>query len=150
VQPTVYVYNELWVIYCVKNIVCFLIAKRLLKPMTMGFFVVRLTIDAVVRLSGTLYQEPGAVMLDVTVSIILVGLALLGLALAIIARRDEALRNSQIRLSAIIDTALDGVLTIDRQGVIRSCNPLRQSRRDTDQHEPPKTARRRKRQEWMS
>lgn len=37
-------------------------------------------------------------------------------------KAEEALRNSEARLRAVVDTAADGIITIDEQGIIRSFN----------------------------
>jgi PAS domain S-box-containing protein len=38
-------------------------------------------------------------------------------------RVEEAMRDSRARLQAILDTAVDAVVVIDAQGIIRQCNP---------------------------
>ena len=91
--------------------------------MNPGAFIARLAADSFAQHLGQLQQSSTDVLIELTIGIVLVGLALLGLALAIIARRDEALRSSEARLSAMVETAGDAILTIDRQGTIRSCNP---------------------------
>jgi diguanylate cyclase (GGDEF)-like protein/PAS domain S-box-containing protein len=37
--------------------------------------------------------------------------------------RDAALRENEMRMRAVLDNVVDGILTIDAQGVIESCNP---------------------------
>src|SRR5262249_23964374 len=36
---------------------------------------------------------------------------------------EEAVREAAVRLKAIVDTAVDGIITIDEQGIIESMNP---------------------------
>ena len=38
-------------------------------------------------------------------------------------RAEEAVREAAVRLKAIVDTAVDGIITIDEQGVVESMNP---------------------------
>lgn len=37
--------------------------------------------------------------------------------------RDAALRESEMRMRAVLDNVVDGIITIDEQGIIESCNP---------------------------
>lgn len=93
------------------------------RPMTPGLLLQTLICSVTTQLDGPVLQTGADTLIDIVVAIILGGLALLGMALLIIARRDEALRVSQARLSGLIATALDGLVTIDHVGMIQSCNP---------------------------
>ncbi len=70
--------------------------------------------------NGLVFQNPYLVIsaaLAIFAAVLVVG------ALFSIAQRDARLNRSEARLKAIIDSAIDGIISIDEQGMIQSVNP---------------------------
>jgi PAS domain S-box-containing protein len=72
---------------------------------------------------NAMQQAPLDMGTTLLAALAIVGLGGVIILLLTIIQRDEALRNSEVRYRTLVNTAIDGIIMIDEESVIRSFNP---------------------------